>query len=78
MATTCDGNCGKRVERADLVEVRIARPSDPSDLCCIMAGCADCFRPSSPFAGGCQAYAHSWDVYIESACARERGHAFIS
>lgn len=36
----CDG-CGKQV--ANPVEVRTRRPSDPTDLCCIMVGCQLCF-----------------------------------
>ncbi len=40
--TTCDG-CGAAVDEPVLVRTR--RPSDPQDLCCVMAGCEDCFGP---------------------------------
>lgn len=40
VTTNCDG-CGHPVE--DPVELRTRRPSDPADLCCVMAGCEKCF-----------------------------------
>ena len=42
MMDTCD-ICSEKVDEP--VEVRTRRPSDPSDLCCVMAGCEDCLGP---------------------------------
>ncbi len=70
--TSCD-QCGNLVERDDIVEVRLPRPSDPTDLCCIMAGCADCFRPGDPAQGATAALAYVWDAYVESDHAKARG-----
>jgi hypothetical protein len=39
---TCD-MCGKPCTEGEWVEVRIPRPSDPTDMTCIMAGCKACF-----------------------------------
>lgn len=49
----CDG-CGEAIPLADVVELRTLRPSDPHDLCCVMAGCEPCF-------GQRQSVENHWD-----------------
>lgn len=67
----CDG-CGtvEYTERNPFVEVRVPRPSDPSDMCCIMAGCSDCFPGSKT--------PTEWKEYIESRMALVNGHMFLT
>lgn len=69
----CDG-CNKEVPRADLMLVRVPRPSDPSDMCCVMWGCADCFPRSE---GSCMKD-RDWDSYMETDEARQRGYLFLT
>lgn len=69
--------CDVEVPSNKVVEVRIARPSDPSDKCCVMVGCIKCFPPvdlaealntlEEPSA----MLASEWDTWIE-----EVGHLF--
>jgi len=44
IAELCD-ICDVAVEADKLLFVRQARPSDPSDMTCLMAGCEKCFMP---------------------------------
>jgi hypothetical protein len=62
----CDA-CGKAgyTEDNPLVEVRQPRPSDPSDVCCIMAGHANCLGGSGqPGAHGGVATPAEWDAWL--------------
>lgn len=67
----CDA-CGatEYTEANPFVEVRVPRPSDPSDMCCIMAGCLNCFPGSKTPA--------QWNEYIESKVAMINGHYFLT
>lgn len=72
---TCD-HCGGVAYHAidPYVEVRVPRPSDRSDLCCIMAGHASCF-------GGISDSVKTpagWDEYIESPEAYAAGYLFLT
>lgn len=77
----CDG-CGT-TEYSHLnpfVEIRVPRPSDRSDLCCIMAGCSRCFPPhelGTAVAGG-SATPEQWEDYIESPEAMKAGFMFLT
>jgi RNase P subunit RPR2 len=64
----CDGEYAYR----DRWEVRIPRPSDPSDMSCILWVCAPC----GPRMGA--RTPAQWDEYIESPEALEAGHYFLS
>lgn len=52
------------------VEIRVPRPSDPSDLCCIMGGHSACFPGNRTPA--------EWDDYIESPEAYAAGYLFLT
>lgn len=67
----CDG-CGRTEYGGGVkfVEFRRPRPSDPSDLCCTMAGCSDCFP-------GCKT-PEEWEDYIESPEAYALGYLFLT
>lgn len=69
----CD-TCDKVVPSAELMLVRVPRPSDPSDLCCIMWGCSDCF----PFSDGTCMTDDQWEVFMESDKARRAGYLFLT
>lgn len=67
----CDG-CERTSFNAanPYVEVRVPRPSDPSDLVCILAGCASCFPGTrTPL---------EWDEYFESGEAGRDGFAWLT
>lgn len=68
---TCD-DCAEDnyTEANPFVEIRVPRPSDPSDLCCIMGGHSNCFPGNKTPA--------QWDDYIESAEAMRNGHMFLT
>lgn len=57
------------------VEVRVPRPSDPSDLCCILGGHLGCFGNSI---GTSVNTPSGWDEYIESPEALRNGHLFLT
>lgn len=68
----CD-NCGGSdyiAERDPFVEVRVPRPSDPSDLVCIIAGHHSCFPGNKTPA--------EWEEYIESPEAYAAGYLFLT
>lgn len=67
----CDG-CGAVEYTFDnpFVEVRVPRPSDPTDMCCILAGCSNCFPGSKT--------PEEWSKWIESAEAMEAGYMWLT
>jgi hypothetical protein len=67
----CDA-CGATEYTAEnpFVEVRVTRPSDRTDLCCIMGGCSTCFPGSKTPA--------EWADYIESPEAYAAGYLFLT
>lgn len=67
----CDG-CNRTYYTAEnpYVEVRVARPSDPSDLVCVLAGCASCFPGNRTPA--------EWDEYFDSGAAASDGFAWLT
>lgn len=67
----CDG-CGISEYSASnpYVEVRVARPSDPSELVCILAGCISCFPGSKTPA--------EYEEYFESGAAAADGFAWLT
>lgn len=70
-ADPCDGCDGTAYTPDDpFVEVRPARPSDPTDLACVLIGHRKCFPGSRTPA--------EWDAYIESPEARAAGHLFLT
>lgn len=71
----CDA-CGatEYTDENPFVEVRTPRPSDPSDMCCILAGCAGCFGGI----GGTVKTPEGWTEYIESVEAYRNGHLFLT
>lgn len=73
---TCDV-CNSDAYTAEnfFVEARTPRPSDPSDLCCIMAGHLDCFGGSI---GGSINTPAGWNEYIESPEAYAAGYLFLT
>lgn len=81
----CD-SCDKRTYTAEnpFVECRVPRPSDRSDMCCVMAGHLWCFGPNRPAsdlpqigAEGGLATPEQWQAWIESKDADEAGFAFL-
>jgi len=66
---TCDDwpQCDRPATR----EARIPRPSDPSDLSCVMAFCEE-HAPE-----GLKNY-RQWSRYIETPEARRNGHLWLS
>lgn len=67
----CDGCGGTDFPATDpFVEVRTPRPSDPSDMCCVIAGHRKCFPGAMTPA--------EWNAYIESPAAVAAGHAFLT
>lgn len=67
----CDA-CGTTefTEANPFVEVRTPRPSDPSGLCCIIAGCLECFPGSKT--------PEQWSNYIESDEAAKAGYYWLT
>lgn len=67
----CDG-CGTKeyTKENPFVEVRTPRPSDPSDLCCIVAGCLACFPGTRT--------PQEWSEYIETEDAYAQGYLFLT
>ena len=64
-----------------VVEVRTVRPSDPSDLSCIMLICEICAAEgggTSVSADGGQATAIQWNEWIETDEAARAGIFFLS
>lgn len=66
----CDG-CDKPVTHDDdLVQVRQPRPSDPQDLCCILAGHTKCFgrqHPENHFGSVPEVMTgRDWDRWVEA------------
>ena len=55
--------CDKQIE-GERWEARTTRPSDPTDMCCVMWACADC----GPKLGAKPA--SYWDAWIENEGAR--------
>lgn len=53
------------------VEIRVPRPSDPSDMCCIMAGHDECF-------GGGNMTPDQWSDWIESPEAAAAGYYWLT
>lgn len=71
--------------RADLVEVRTPRYSDPTDVTCVLWSCTECTDPltldeleACEYLGYAPALAPTWDEYVETETAHERGHLFLS
>lgn len=62
---SCD-ECGEN--KPAMYEVAMPRPSDPSDMCCIVALCEDCGKgqATGPNAGGGCATVDEWDKAIEA------------
>lgn len=78
MTRECD-LCQMPIDRrASLVEIRTIRPSDPSDLCCILWSCRGCTPESHTSVTGGSATAAEWDDFIESDEARASGLCFLS
>jgi hypothetical protein len=69
----CD-YCDDIFEPSDRRAVRLARPSDPSDLTTILWLCPACGEADGP---SCKTEAN-WDRYIESPEARAAGHLWLS
>lgn len=71
----CDGcDTTTYTETNPYVEVRVPRPSDPSDLCCIIAGCSDCFGGI----GETVKTPQGWSEYMESDEAYDKGYMWLS
>lgn len=70
----CDICYGDNYAVDPYVEVRVERPSDHSDMCCIMAGHASCFGG----VGSTVKTPEGWTEYIESAEAYNNGHLFLT
>lgn len=68
---SCDA-CGTEEYTPEnpFVEVRVPRPSDRTDLCCIIAGCAACFPGTRTPA--------EWEEYFESGEAGRDGYLFLT
>lgn len=84
MATECD-NCGNNEYTDDnpLVQVRTRRPSDHSDMCCVMAGHAKCFveDPATlPQIGETDGIATpaQWEAWIEKPETAKAGFLFLT
>lgn len=64
------------------VEMRIPRPSDPSDMCCVLAGHKNCVGaakselPQITESGGA-ATVEQWEKWIETKEARSWGFLFL-
>ena len=80
----CD-YCEKEIHWVgDLVEIRVPRPSDPTDVTCVMWSCTECTDPLTleelerAHIGYAAALKTTWDEYVETETARKRGHLFLS
>lgn len=76
----CDGT--EYTDENPFVLYRQRRPSDPSDMCCTLAGHKNCIAegttlPSISTSGGV-ATAEQWEEWIESPEAAKAGFCFIS
>lgn len=80
---TCDA-CDRSDGYTDanpFVELRTPRPSDPSDMCCVMAGHKNCFARNAtlPDIGrGGIATPEQWATWIESKEAQAAGFVFLT
>lgn len=79
----CD-QCQKQGYTVDNPRVFVCtqRPSDPAEMCCIMAGHANCLArgvtlPSIGTTGG-TATGEQWETWIESPEAMNTGYCFLS
>ena len=68
MIGTCDV-CGAKPN--EMVFVRTRRPSDPKDLCCVMAGCEKCMGPRQHPENHWNSVPsvmtdRDWDIWVES------------
>ena len=70
MTWTCDV-CDAPIE-GELFEARTPRPSDPSDMCCVMVACAE---HADEIGAKPASY---WNEWIESDDAIRRGFVFLS
>lgn len=70
-ASACDG-CGSSEYSSvnPYVEIRTSRPSDPSDLVCVLAGCASCFPGEKT--------PEEWETYFDSGDAARDGFAWLT
>lgn len=76
MYMTCDVCDSADYNEANpFVEVRTPRPSDPSDLCCILAGHLDCFGGTE---GETVRTPSNWSNYIESPEAYASGYLWLT
>jgi len=67
--------CDQCQERSGVIEVRVQRPSDPQDMCCIMLVCEVCNGGSGstvaelnevlPSAAYCAALPEVWQEWIQ-------------
>ena len=73
MSNTCD-YCDAAYQGAERRTVRLARPSDPSDLSAILWLCPACGDEDGT---SCKSEAN-WDLYIESPAARAAGHLWLT
>lgn len=75
MATIKCDQCDTVIEAVKRYEVRLPRPSDPSDLCAILWICEAC---ASEMGAGVARTPQQWADYIESDEARAKGYLFLS
>lgn len=73
----CDA-CGAEVPEEEMIYVRVQRPSDKYDLCCVIAGCKSCFQPSEKLTGPGSATAAQWEEYFDSGQAINDGYLFMT
>lgn len=75
----CD-TCGSKDYTAlnPFVEVRIPRPSDRADLCCILAGHGDCFGYRRGQENPSVKTPDEWTEYIESEDAMREGYLWLT
>lgn len=77
----CD-HCKGEIYTAEnpFVEFRTRRPSDPREMCCVMAGHKQCLNvtdiPSIGNEGGV-ATRQQWEEWIESKAALDAGFMFL-
>lgn len=72
--------------RPGTLEIRLQRPSDSSDLCCVMLVCDTCMKPASldqladpeGSPSGNAATPEVWERYMESKAAIRNGHYFLT
>jgi hypothetical protein len=68
-------NTNQYTEANPFVEVRTPRPSDPSDMCCILAGHLDCFGGQ---VGETVNTPDGWADWIESEDAARQGYMWLT